>query len=579
MKISGVHIPWNSIRFKLVAGLLTLIVPLVSVLIYNNFYAIDVIHNQVAESNRNMISLYMGQIDKSLEDIDTYLSRLALSDDNLKTMTYTTSEEDYYLAEFRLSRRFSEDIQLSKNIDSVFVFDGRKNSLVEGFNEGPTFKERENVRAFIINTLTTPGYSSTYSKGWKVEKINNEYYLFKILKTNGVFIGAWVSAKKMLIPLNLVNLGKNGASLLVTDFGETMVSSKLITDKKVDLKNDEGNYYITGEDNNYLAVGEKSTKGDFKLIALIPDEEILEKLPFIQRVVTIIAVGAIILLPLCLIFLRKALMVPLKRILKAMKRIHEGNLDFRIEPYNTSDEFKVVNETFNEMIEQIQELRISVYEEQLSKQKAELQHLQLQVNPHFFLNSLNIIYSLAQTKKYELIQEMTLSLVKYFRYMFRSNLEYVSLRDELQHVKNYIHIQQLRFPNTLTWDIEADDSLMNTSIPPLAIQNFIENSVKYGVTMDEPIHISVKITPQDIVSEQYIKIVIKDTGRGFTEEVLEELRSGNKPVNNEGKHIGVWNVQRRLSLLYGEGSYIKFYNDDLSKGAVVEIILPVKLAS
>jgi two-component system, sensor histidine kinase YesM len=576
MKLSAVRIPWNSIRFKLVAGLLIVLVPIISMLIYNNFYAVRVIHNQVAESNKNMISLYMGQIDKSLEDTDTYLSRLVLTDDNLKVMSYTNANDDYYMAEFRLSKRISEDILMSKNIDSIFVYNAKHDSLVEGFNEGSTFEERENVRSYIRYSINNQTNTDIYARGWNVQKINSQYYLFRIFKSEGVFVGSWISIRNLLIPLNYINLGENGASLLVTNLGEAMISSKPIKDDKVDLKHDLVNYYQTGENNHYLAVGEKSTKGNFKLIALIPDEEILENLPFLQRVAGFIAAGAIILLPLCLLFLRKALLQPIKQILKAMKRIHDGNLDFRIEPYKTSDEFKVVNETFNEMIEQIQQLRISVYEEQLSKQKAELRHLQLQVNPHFFLNSLNIVYSLAQTKRYELIQEMTLSLVKYFRFMFRGNLDFVSLRDELQHVKNYMHIQELRFPNSLTCDIEAAEFLLDYSVPPLVVQNFVENSVKYGVTMDEPIHIAVRITPCEQGNKHYMKIVIKDTGRGFTDEVLKELRAGNRLPSNDGKHIGVWNVQRRLRLLYEDEAYITFSNVEEGVGAVVEIMIPIK---
>ncbi|MCM8710333.1 histidine kinase [Clostridium sp. SYSU_GA19001] len=574
MKLRKYSIPWNSIRFKLILGLFAVMIPLISLLIYDNFYAIKVIHNQVAESNKNMISLYMSQIDKELENTDTYLSRLALTDDNFKLMSYTNNEDDYYLAQFRLSKRISEDVLMSKNTDSVFIYNAKRDSLIEGFNEGSTFAEREKVRDYIRNTLKSNSGAPT--KGWSVKKIDKEYYLFRILKVDNVYVGAWISAKKILIPLKLINLGENGASMLITDSGEPMITSKLINDEKIDLNHDLQNYYLTGKNNNYLTVGEKSAKGDFKLIALIPNEEILEKLPFLQRVAAFIAVGAVLLLPICLIFLRNVLLVPLKRILKAMKRIHEGNLDFRIERYNTSDEFIMVNETFNKMIDQIHDLRISVYEEQLSKQKMELQHLQLQVNPHFFLNSLNIIYSLAQTKKYELIQEMTLSLVKYFRYMFRSNMELVFLKEELQHVKNYIHIQKLRFPNSLTYEIEAEENLLEVQVPPLVVQNFVENSVKYGVTLDESIHISVKVINYVYQQKQFMKIIISDTGRGFPDDILQELRAGHRLASNEGKHIGVWNVQRRLELLYGQEASIKFFNNENSKGAFVEILLPVK---
>lgn len=228
------------------------------------------------------------------------------------------------------------------------------------------------------------------------------------------------------------------------------------------------------------------------------------------------------------------------------------------------------------MMNEIQTLRVNVFEEQLNKQREELQRLQLQVNPHFFLNALNIVYNLAKVKNHQLIMEMTMSLIKYFRFLFRSNTSFVRLNDELQHTRHYLSIQELRFPEKLTWKVDAPDYLTDIPVPPLVIQSFVENSIKHAVTMEEPIHITVYVGFEDEIDGSMMKISIKDTGKGFEDKVLQELLAGKNIENEQGEHIGIWNVQRRLKLLYNETVSIHYYNDKETGGAVVEIIVPTQ---
>lgn len=229
---------------------------------------------------------------------------------------------------------------------------------------------------------------------------------------------------------------------------------------------------------------------------------------------------------------------------------------------------------FNAMMSEVERLRINVYEEQLNKQKEELQRLQLQVNPHFFLNTLNIIYNLAKIKNYDLILDMTMSLIEYFRFMFRSNTSFVPLKDELEHTRNYLKIQNLRFPEKLKWTIHSPDYLLDVPIPPLVIQSFVENSIKHAVTLDEPLIIEVQI---EFLIEEHgsrMKISIRDTGPGFKKDILEKLQAGRSVENERGEHTGIWNVERRLRLLYGEVASIVYDNDLHTFGAKIEIIVP-----
>ncbi len=573
------RISWNSIRFKLIVGLLAITLPTVAFLIYNNNYAIRVVHNQVAESNRNLITMYMAQIDSKLDDVDKYLTNLIVNDPDLQEMKYQASENARTLAKVRLDNRMKTDIASYQSVDSMFVYSFPNRDFMEEFQGAGSVQEREEVRGYIrglIDNLQSGKIS--LNRKWYVEKIGNQYYLFRVLQTSDTYVGSWLNIERLSFPLSLLHLGKNGFSLFTTNEGEPMMHADEVQEQGVNLSRNMQDYYLSGNKNSYLVLGEQSTKGDFRLAALIPNKQILENLPYLRRIASMIPIGAVILVPACLLLLRKMVLRPLNRIMVAMKRIGEGNLNARIDPYPTSDEFRLVNETFNRMIQQVQELRINVYEEQLSKQKAELQHLQLQINPHFYMNALNIIYNLALVRNCELIQEMALNLVQYFRYMFQSNLTFVSLKDELRHVRNYIRIQELRFPDRLSFEMSAPDYLLDTRIPPLVIQTFVENSIKHSADSNANIGITVRIDLEESESEPRLLISIRDTGTGFTEEVLSEIRAGNRIMDEQGEHIGIWNVKRRLGLLY-PGNARLLVSNAVPSGALIEMLIPLQARS
>lgn len=574
MKLAVPRFSWNSIRFKVVAGQLLVTVPLLALLLYSNFYSIRVVHNQVALSNKNLISLYMGQIDDRLEDADRNLMSLLTSNSDLRSMDTPNSDNEYQLAKHSLSLRLSNDILLTQSTDGLFVYSVSRQDLLDVSRDAIDYQERYAVEQYLQHYLEEaprPGDVRGYK--WSVLTIGQDHYALRLLRAGDIYIGAWVNVKTLLIPLHLIDLGEEGSALFITGTGQPIASTKPLPDETIDFTLGFERYYMSGSRENLLIVGEPSLEGDFSLAAVIPDRQVLQKLPAITRIIEMVSFVSIGLLPISLYFLRRILLVPLKRLIKVMKRINDGNVNVRIEDASASDEIRMVNQTFNRMMSQIEELRIHVYEEQLSKQKAELQHLQLQINPHFFMNSLNILFNLAEVRNYSLIQEMTLCLVRYFRFMFQSNLSFVSLQEELQHVRNYIRIQELRFPDSLTCSINAPEFLGKVPVPPLVIQSFLENSIKHSVSLEELVRLSVTVDLVESGLEPVVEIIIRDSGPGFSEQVLQEIRSGNRIVNEEGEHIGIWNVRRRLQLLYGERASIQCYNG-FPHGAVVELRLP-----
>lgn len=567
---------FNSLRFKLITGLMLIMLPIVLFLIYTNFYSIQVVRNQVAQSNSNMISLYMGLIDKSLADIDSYLLKYASEVTGLHVLD-RSPEIDIDLYKMERIWQFQQlvnNVTYYEGLDYFFIYSPMNNDLVFAPKQtGSADADNQPIKDAIVSLIDNGQSAESFQTGrWSVFRVNKKDYLLYIIKVGGLYIGAGVNTQDVTGPLNLLDLGVDGRALLVDGNHKPLKDESFFREQGIDLSYTSKSYRLSGFDEGYLVIGEHSGKGDFGLVAVVPDQSILQKLPYLQRIILLIAAGTVLILLLAFYFMRRVVLRPINRIVLAMRRIKEGHLEMRIAKKPTSNEFELMNEMFNSMVTDIQKLKIDVYEEQLISQKAELKHLQLQINPHFFLNSLNVVYYLAQERKYGLIQELSLSLIRYFRFMFRSPTDHVLVRDELGHTKNYLNIQKIRFPGSLTYDITVPDDLLDCCIPPLIIQSFAENTIKHAVNTDEPTHIEISIERDSRNDEERLHIRIRDTGMGYENEVLEKLRHEIKLTTEEGEHIGIWNAQQRLRLLYGGQAIMGFSNDN---GAIVDIFLPI----
>ena len=569
----------NSIRFKLILGLIIVVLPILGFLMASHFYSIQVVRNQVAQSNSKLIQLYMDLIDKDLERIDSYLFPFASNDTSLNRLDRPEREDQslYQLAKYQVYSELYENSGAYGILDYFFVYSAKNHDLVLAPNSAfGTNPNSPSVTEEIIALLEDDARMRAYPyMNWTVLHVQDTPYLMRLVKRGNVYVGSLVSYHRLMMPLDLLDLGSNGKSLLVDAGYRPLYDAAVFEQEGIDLRYDPNTYRLTGMSNTYLIIGEESSKGAFSLVGVLPERNILEKLPYAQLIIYTFAGGTFLVLVAALYLLRRIILQPINRIVSAMRRVRDGHLETRIHSAKTSNEFQIMNDIFNAMVSQIQKLKIDIYEEQLLSQRAELKTLQLQINPHFYLNSLNTFYYLAEDNKTKVIKELSLSLIKYFRFMFRSNhVDFVALTEEIDHADNYLRIQQFRFPGHLSFGIAADEALREARIPPLILQTFAENAVKYAVSMDEPVRIEVTVRWDPEVSGEEIWIQIRDTGKGFPEEVLRQIEGGQNLMNDAGEHIGIWNVKRRLWLLYGGKARIKFYNDD---GAVVEMKLPLRV--
>lgn len=572
MAITFYRQKYNSLIFKLILGTLLVTVPLIFFLIFDNYYAIKTLHNKVSESNSNTISLYMSQIDSELHNIDNYILSISTFDTDVNNID-NSDNTIRNLSKLRLQNEIIKSMSSDKFVDGLFIYSKKYKDYFDYHSNTNDYSERRAISSYI--TKVSENGTSYNHMGWFSVPLGSSNYLFRIFSMGDVYVGGWIDINTLMPPLLKISMQAEGCLLFATSEGIPMINNDFIKKNKIDLTGDLSHYYISGKGRSYLVIGKKSELGKFSLILVTSEKNILQGLDIIQLMIGVLAILSILVLPMALIFLRKWIFKPITVLKQAINKVEKGDLDYRIADIKCSNEFMSVNRAFNNMTSQIKQLKIDIYEEQINKQKSELGYLQMQIRPHFFLNALNNIYSMAQMNDIKLIQDMVLYLSDYLRYLFKDNFTLVPLESELAHIRNYLQIQKIHSGEMLNCDIDADQNLIDMLVPTLILQTFIENIFKHALRQCETINVLIKITSTKNEAERYATIRIQDNGKGFSEEAMQQINSSDGR-SKSGEHIGIWNVKQRLHLIYGNRASIRAFNSENS-GACIEIQVPVEM--
>ncbi|WP_405079961.1 histidine kinase [Paenibacillus chitinolyticus] len=582
----------TTLRSRLILGFGAVIVPLLVLLMYNNWYAMQVVRYQVAGSNQNLVRMSMDQVDSVLEETDKYLSKTALQDPDLTSLSsYPSDSPEAFFVKVNTLNQLSGDIAYYSEIEAFFAYGTQAKELLLAPQEKLGYDKKEQFKARLEQMLDDSGVRSLLVKKWTLLETDGEYSLLRVVDTQyGSYVGAWVDLGKLLKPLDSMEFGDNSQVLfaspngriLTQGSGEPLAGIVSPPDLQKALT-DSGQPYniLRGEaaGSDSMVVSRPSHAADIYLAVLQPERSLLEKLPAFQRLIYATPLLAFLALVVYLYYLQRSITLPVHKLIRGMLKLREGELAARLEPSKLA-EFTAINDTFNDMARQIKHLKIDIYEEQIRTQKAELKHLQAQIHPHFFMNCLNLIFNLAQVKNTALVQKIALYLVRHFRFTTRTNVSSVTLADELEHIRNYLNLQSIRFPEALNFEITASPDVQSLQVPPLTVQPFVENAMEHGFANreDEPFTIRVTAGLDPDSPDRAALIRIEDNGDGFSPDMLEKLVTGNYFRTDSGGHIGIWNVQHRCRLFYKSESSLAFGNK-AEGGAVVTLRLPLPPAS
>jgi two-component system sensor histidine kinase YesM len=557
---------------KFVIGFLLVIAPLVGALFYITYYSIDVVRNQVAISNHNLLSSYLDQVDEIMGKTSNYLYNLrTVNVDAGSGETMEFGSLEYILFKLQIVKVFQADLGLYSPVDSFFMYNYKNDDIVitGGLDPKESIEIRKQLRSMI---------EAEADNKWKVIRKGGDDSLVKLnLLTTGFYVGAIMKADSLILPFKYIHLGDKGFIMFMTEQGVPLNGRNLdnqleiITEDLV-YKNLPYSIVGNGNDTNYLMVSQKSRWADLYLVIGVPEENLLQSLSLLKQAIYLIPLGMVAIFIAYLVLLRSVLIKPINSLVRGIRLVSKGEWNVRV-PEKSSGEFLYLINSFNSMVSQINHLKINVYEERLQAEQARYNHLQSQIKPHFYMNTLNIIYNLAAVQEHKTVQKLSLYLADYFRFITRIDRESIPLSEEIKHIQNYLDIQQFRFPDAIVYQIQIPETVMDCLIPPLTLQTFVENSIIHGFQNRKVVfHILIRAQILIINSAAYVELVIEDNGSGFTPERLAELEE-LATIRNNRQHLGIGNVFERLQMKYAGQAVLAFSNREAG-GAAVTVLIP-----
>lgn len=313
----------------------------------------------------------------------------------------------------------------------------------------------------------------------------------------------------------------------------------------------------------------RSEKTGWTVVNCVRVEELLRKSNKAQSLYVLVAMGLMIVALFFSRFISRSITQPIQQLCDSMERVQEGDFSVSDIVVESQNEIGSLTKSFNVMTHRIQELMEQNIREQEAKRKSELKALQSQINPHFLYNTLDSIIWMAEGKKNEEVVLMTASLARLLRQSISNEDEVVSIGQEVEYARGYLTIQKMRYKDKMEFQIEVDPSILHIPLIKLVLQPVIENAIYHGLKYKESKGL---LLVKGFMKSDNAVLQVIDNGVGMDEETLAHIYERHK-VNYQSNGVGVYNVQKRLQLYYGN-EYGITYESKKGEGTTATITIP-----
>lgn len=255
------------------------------------------------------------------------------------------------------------------------------------------------------------------------------------------------------------------------------------------------------------------------------------------------------------------------QLVEAFAAARAGDLSHHVE-IRTNNEFQLIGDAYNVMLDSLRQLMIKNQEQARETIISEIKQLESQFNPHFLFNTLENIKFMIRLDP-EAASRMILALSGLLRYSINNTVSRVCLQEDLQYIQNYLDIQQARFGSRLNYVLQVDDEVRDAIVPKLLMQPVVENAIKYG--MRDGGHLEVRMAARR--RQERLIIEIANNGAAIEPAALAEIREMLAARHNFSTHSGLYNIHRRVQLLYGE-VYGVTIDSSAAEGTCVKLTIP-----
>lgn len=521
----------RSISVKVILLIIVLVLPLNVFSIMETNTALEAALEQARLMEQNIADAAMSDLNERRDNMQSLLFYFLQRDpDCIKMRLLEEKDYEYKLARMKLFDRMRTMAGMIDGADGYFYYTKKADDILS-YSAAENTDVVKEIEQFVIKQV-----KEDQKSGWNIYEWNGEQYLLMVGNVKDIAYGGWI------------NLDKNVEKLygmLHYQECEVQFSTQKPEKDSTDIR------VVSGDKDVFLNIG-------------IKRQEILQVMSGYHKMQQRVSWMYLLVIPILYLVLKRILLKPLFGINNAHREMQKGNLAYRIKEKGNSVEYEEAFRSFNSMAEHIGQLKIEMYEKEISRQKMELRNLQLQIRPHFLLNTFNLIFVLTQKQEksaQEAVRDVVLYLSDYFRYIFRSDRELELFQKEQHMLHGYARMIGIRYQERVKILFDFEPEIMFVRIPPLLILNFVENAVRHGLKKDQNLNIEVSGTYE----RGMVEFVIYDDGNGMSAGVLkrtQDIFAGRWEPEENNAHVGMYNSLKRIRYFYGDSASISVASEE-----------------
>lgn len=527
--------------------------------------------SNLVTNTKIVVDNYAYSLNKDMESMENYIKRIYSDNVHYKTLTRDNlSEIDWFRESYYLSNTLQVKAGSFDYFGGMFFYDAEENALRSHFSDYAYEGDLYHLNQALKQTLYTVQDEIAYEGIFYYE---GEAYLFYQTGTRTKKVG-------FAMNLNRYFTQEEGFQIIISNKEQEIIVNtgtlQIHQEKEKDILYGKGDKRIGAE---YIVIDTAIDMMDLQLTVIHHQPGILhtwmnKDMALLFVLIPIVTIGVFMkLYQMVNQILLQSVDHLLYRITQ-MKDEKNRSIEKR-EEETKIQEFITINAKVDEMLEEMETLQKEKYKKEMEANAAQLQYYQLQVNPHFFINCLNIIQSLLNKNNVNTVNEMIYSLSNHFRYVFQNRSNLVTVEEELKEINAYLNIYMIKGNMPILFQNEVDEDIKSCKIPILCMQPFVENSIKHASQIGRILTIKIVVNKVTEDMQEYVNIRISDNGCGYPSEKLKELNRKITEFQYFSQHVGIDNVKYRIYLMYGDEAKINFYNGP-SGEAVTELLLPVK---
>lgn len=549
---------------------------------------------KINETSLQTITSIQTNINLMIENVNNY-SKMIFSDPNLQGLLRQGDIYSNLQAQGQVSSYIYNLMQAVPIIDSVYVFDNGGHRLSVGTQQLPTFVDadveetswykraianegkyflqlngRDDNHKFVSFIRLIRDLDNTSQLGVLVINIKVESFAqaYANLLGEDSFQVAILDENNELIVANASN-----EKQIHTPIEDVLAENKPRLEAELQ-QSDSGFFSLNTETQQYTASFLIDESDHWKFISLNPYDfvDTRNKMLVLVMFLLLIVNGTVFFVSSFII--SNSIIKPIHKLLRAMNKAPSGNLR-KVNVELSSYEFEQLFIGYNDMIQQIEQMVAEMIEEQNTIRRAELGALQAQIKPHFLYNTLDSITSLALSGLNDQVVELLDALGSYYRLSVSKGREVITIGEEIEMVRNYLIIQQVRYRDVFEVEFDIDARCSSALIPKLVLQPLVENSIYHGIRpKGGKGKIRITVMPLDRKQsglQEGVQLCISDDGIGMSKpEITQILKTERK---GQIQSFGLWGTMERLRIFYkDEGQFL--IDSEHNQGTTITIVIP-----